>query len=312
MDDDTVVRMLVTPEIAKQWIVDRAYTGQRKLRKSHVTMLAKEMTKGTFLSFTTIGFVKHQNGRTELIDGQHRLHAVVSSGMPQEFAIVTRSVETEDEVADIYGYTDIGRRRAPRDYFSALKLDERYDIPPSFISCFAPAVSFINQGCVGASADWKKIPRDQQVGLMDLYAPYAKTYYTYTLSAPRGVINRALFRSHVVALGLLTLRFSTQSVGRFGERTVERFWDGVIRNDMIAANDPRRHANTHLLTTYMANGGMRNMKARQITSAYGIRFLAVCFNLYMAGETRKQQIKVDELSALNIRGVPSDIDAWKI
>lgn len=76
--------MAVTPEIAKQWL--KTNTGNfRKLDMRRVTLYSKEMAAGQWqLNGETIKF----DSDGMLLDGQHRLHAVVESGATVEMLVV--------------------------------------------------------------------------------------------------------------------------------------------------------------------------------------------------------------------------------
>lgn len=72
------VEMLVTPEIASRWLQKKA-TYQRAISDQVVTKYAREMTKGEWVSTPT-----HMIGISPsgcVVDGQHRLAAIVKSGI---------------------------------------------------------------------------------------------------------------------------------------------------------------------------------------------------------------------------------------
>lgn len=76
--------VLVTPEQAKQWL-DTRFKNERPIHKNKVRAFARDMVEGNwhFLA-DTIRF--SEEGR--LMDGQHRLSAVVESGTAQWFPII--------------------------------------------------------------------------------------------------------------------------------------------------------------------------------------------------------------------------------
>ena len=79
----------VTPTKAAEWLAKHNIKN-RRLRKRHVSMLASDMSAGRWrMTHEAIGF--DESGR--LIDGQHRLSAVVESGKPQEFLVVRKLPE---------------------------------------------------------------------------------------------------------------------------------------------------------------------------------------------------------------------------
>ena len=77
--------MVVTPDAAKQWLSENK-KNFRKINKSRVSRYAGEMKKGEWhLNGTTVSFFEDGT----LNDGQHRLSAVVSSGVAVPMIIVT-------------------------------------------------------------------------------------------------------------------------------------------------------------------------------------------------------------------------------
>jgi len=95
----------VNPTKATEWL-NRNHPKNRKLSKTTSMVYGLDMLDGTFhlthqpIAFDVDGY---------LIDGQHRLAAVVESGCPQEF-VVARGVARE-----VIKYTDRGRKRSTAD-----------------------------------------------------------------------------------------------------------------------------------------------------------------------------------------------------
>lgn len=74
----------VTPRLAKQWLSCRSGI-QRNINKDHVARLAKMMADGNWREHA--GGVICFDDRGELLDGQHRLQAVIDSGTTQMFRV---------------------------------------------------------------------------------------------------------------------------------------------------------------------------------------------------------------------------------
>lgn len=98
----------VTPELAEEFLGKN--THNRNVRERHVRTLANEMQAGRWkFNGEPIRFGKDG----VLLDGQHRLHAVIKSGIPQKMLIVT-GIEGEAQHT-----MDTGSKRSTSD---ALKL----------------------------------------------------------------------------------------------------------------------------------------------------------------------------------------------
>lgn len=89
----------ITPAKARR-MLESNYEHQRHLRSSHVERLAQQMERGLFDGQNGQTIVL--NGSDRLIDGQHRLAAIVQSGKPQKILIVrgasSKAFETIDNI----------------------------------------------------------------------------------------------------------------------------------------------------------------------------------------------------------------------
>ncbi len=86
----------VTPDLARSWLKEN--THNRNVRQSHVDFLAGEMKNGRW-QVTHQGICIAEDG--VLIDGQHRLLAVVQSGVPVEMMITHGAKGETQDVVDI-------------------------------------------------------------------------------------------------------------------------------------------------------------------------------------------------------------------
>lgn len=115
---------IVTPEIASSWLFNN--TNNRRQKKSVIGNFSNAMLRGDWLVGQPIMF--DVNGR--LIDGQHRLLAVIKAGIPIKFLVVRNCLpESFDKL-------DIGSRRTNSDilYMEGSKYSE----------ILAPALSIID------------------------------------------------------------------------------------------------------------------------------------------------------------------------
>lgn len=99
------VQQIVTPAMAKAWLSKNA-CNQRKLRSGVVDRYARDMKAGKWLlTHQGIGF----NTRGELIDGQHRLHAVVLADLSVLMMVST------DVPCSAFSHLDLGMQRTTSD-----------------------------------------------------------------------------------------------------------------------------------------------------------------------------------------------------
>jgi hypothetical protein len=102
----------ITPRIAEKFL-ERNVNNYRKVTPNHVRFLATEMSKGEWCEDTGESIKFDWFG--DLIDGQHRLRAVVESGVPVkmrvEYGLDPRTVEVIDHHRRARNYADILGRR---------------------------------------------------------------------------------------------------------------------------------------------------------------------------------------------------------
>ena len=103
-----MTKIKVTPELAKEWL--KSNHKNRNVSEKRVIAYAKEMKRGAWRE-DTYEFIKMtKNGR--VLDGQHRLHAVIMAGVPISFHVVS------DVPEDVHSVLDTGKSRTASDVFS--------------------------------------------------------------------------------------------------------------------------------------------------------------------------------------------------
>ena len=107
---------LVTPELAREWLATGVWN--RTVSRDTVRAYVREMVAGQWLR-THQGIAMDEMGR--LIDGQHRLLAVIMAGIPVEL-MVTRGLATAEGCAPGAGVMDVIDRGRGRSVGNQLQL----------------------------------------------------------------------------------------------------------------------------------------------------------------------------------------------
>lgn len=244
----------ITPEIAKEML--RWNYGNRPISKPSVRLLAEQMSKGKWhLTGETIIFA--DSGR--LIDGQHRLEAVVQSGCTIEVA-VTRGVEEE-----CYKFIDQNRPKGIKDFLSGADR--------TLLASVGKKILFVKKGFLGnASIKAYNYTTDEAVDFIEenvniiaKVARLADRCYRHLNFMSKSEIGGIagfliLFKNHkenVVEDFFMELFFSTN-----GDKGVE-----ILRNRLI---QNKLNRNSHL-----------SSKAK-------MAIVAKTWNAWLKGEQRKQ------------------------
>lgn len=275
--DVKVHQVNVTPEIAQAWLAAHIFDGQRKIRPSHVSHLADQMKSGDFLPYTTLEFV-FSNGQKHLTDGQHRLAAVVRSGIAQPFIVVERVAQNDDDVGMIYGLTDINLRRTISDMTSAIHLDSETGLSRTQLNELGACTIFMSLGFHRPKT--RHVHRRSLIDAIRENAEYAKSYYEI-IAGCSSHVRHALGRSATLAVAVVTYKYAYE---KYGER-IDEFWKGAAFDDGLRTGDPRKHAYEHFLSATMPTGGTRKLRrGGQVVSADdSARFVATCYNKFIQG-----------------------------
>lgn len=133
---------VITPELAATWLDEKRNRRNRKIREAHVATLARDMVAGDWQ--LTGESIKWQGdpdaGDALLLDGQHRLEAVLLSGVTIQSFVTTGLKPDAQEVMD----TNL--RRSAK---NALELEDFED--PSAVAALARMVLLWDQGAFKAT-----------------------------------------------------------------------------------------------------------------------------------------------------------------
>lgn len=291
--------MTVTPSMAAEWLASSQFEHQRSKRQWHIDYLAQEMKKGRFLPGTQIRFSVY-DGQYRIIDGQHRLSAVIKSGIPQMFSVLWMP----EDPSISYGHLDIGVGRTVQDMYSAIQLSEETGIGKDLLSRVGSAVKFIDGNFVAAKSKSDKLSPDEQANLIRSYSKAANNFAEVTAGVP-AEMKSGISRVATLSIALVTFRFAAESLGT---DKVEEFWIGVAFDDGLSIGDPRKTANRHILTTSMVGGSTAHSSSSKTmwSASYSARYLANCWNAWVEGREIKLTRVANDKSKMLLLGTPFD------
>ena len=224
-------KMPVTPQLAKQWLAMN--TDNRKPSANWIGKLARDMRNG---QFPNIGETIKFDTEGHLIDGQHRLMAVIESGKTIEFIIV-EGIARENRFK-----MDKNRRRSASD-----ELTMGYGIPSAKSA----------QAVCRLVLLWEV---EEIRG--EVYKPTDAEIVDYVV-ANRDAIGQAVrfgmgLRNEIGALPAAfgALYYLTY---RIDAATGLEFWEGVMRGERLTSGDPEL-ALRNLIIRHAQKGGEKPVK----------------------------------------------------
>lgn len=103
-------RRAITPEEAETLLRENNFSGQRRVREETVKRYAKAMADGRWTPGTQLASCECE-GQLVLVNGQHRLSAVVAHGAPVEFQILVNKVSHWRQISEQYARHDCDAKK---------------------------------------------------------------------------------------------------------------------------------------------------------------------------------------------------------
>lgn len=285
--------MMVTPEIASRWLSECRFAGQRPTKASHVAFLAECMRRGEFETGQLV--FRSWNGRRFLIDGQHRLLAVVATGIPQAMTTVECIVPSFEDVQTAYARLDRGSVRSMQDVLGAFGLDEALDLTRTQIGWFAAAIVIVGNGFArrgggkGGVVAYLRRSAETRERLMRQFDGPARSYLAAIAASPHSISKR-LSTAPVMGVGLVTFKHAAHRA--------DIFWRLVARNDGLRAGEP-----AHALVNFLIDKPVIGLG-----EAYYSRAVAAAWNAFWDERELRLIRPADETKPIKIAGTPYDGD----
>lgn len=268
----------ITPAMATYWLENYHFDGQRKIKPAQVKMLASEMRAGRFKrSEFRMG---HVNGQVMLSNGQHRLHAVLESGITIPASVYNFIGDGRADVADDYTYCDINSLRTLAERVQSTDLLERtgmtYQNFNALCASLAPIIGGFTPSAYGSTLQVLRSAAVRQRAIED-YAGVANDYYDVIFGCD-GYLGRTLRRKPIMAVGLITL----------GARPVKgtEFWKGTAENDGLRKGDPR-----HTLMRWLLSNDARTtppmIQSRVVATAWNAFYEERTIHRFNLGDTSR-------------------------
>lgn len=277
----------VTPEMAAAWLATDLYVRQRRLRDWHVKRLAVAIARGEFkpgtLEFCVV------DGKRYLVDGQHRLMAVVTSETNQTFAVVEYHYPAMEEVETHYARTDIGVKRMPGEAPALQRFREEHQLTDPAMKGVIGASGLLIKGFEHRDNDGvrREPSPDERAYLANQFASEITGYFS-AISHGKPQIHKHLRKGGTTAVGILTFRHQKEKA--------KPFWERVAALGGYEENTGESH-----LVAFFLDRGQTRLRGEELA-----RWVARCWNAYF-GEVRVTYLRApDMLAPIKIAGTHYD------
>ena len=245
-------RIGIEPELAARILSETNYDGQRRIDHSQVDTYAEMMRRGLWLQGGQIAF-----GRLaevlHLVNGQHRLSAVVAAGEVQEFQVLITECREVDDLRNLYWRFDaVMKPRTLQQILNASGMAGSNHLSKTMTTAVYRAIAFItNDMRSPVTGSGHKTPVENRIIDARLAAcePWwepARKYESMIAGAQHG-LRAKLHAASIVAIALVTIKHQP--------KLAAEFWEGIARNDGLRKGDPRHTLINWLLTTHDKGSG---------------------------------------------------------
>jgi hypothetical protein len=254
---------------------------QRRVKDHHVRQLAKHMIGGTFEPGTQIHLMKYK-GEVYIINGQHRLAAIVKSGVAIDLAIKYQEATEEVDLIRAYSQHDVGLPRSPSEIYHAHGLPKKFNLTGGEAQKIASAIRTImigfrnnvskNDPVYADTRDSSEIARlfEEKYG-----APGVK-FLTVTSKA-EGALRAQLKSAGTMSVGIVSLIEQPEMA--------VKFWTAVAHPESLKGAHP---------CVQLANW-LREHTARTVNHDVRARVVMAAWNAFVA---KKPYANFDEVDTL--------------
>lgn len=253
----------VTPALAEE-LLALNFEHNRGQRAGWVKRWRNALETGEFFEGSVIR-LNYLAGSYILTDGQHRLAAIVESGITATMTVVICEQASAGDVRTDYALLDsFGQKRSQADVITAL--DSAGEIKTgSLLTSYAAAARVIKANFTNTSK--VEFSRLEIYPLLRDYA--SEIELTREWIKPGGdSASRGFVRAGVLAVALITARHADADKAR-------SFWSEAVQDDGLRKHDPRKKLNEYLRVPAPSGG------SQQMTTA---AVAAKCWNAHIAGE----------------------------
>jgi hypothetical protein len=282
----------VTPEMARDLLRDAAYENQRSERGWYASAVAKDIRRQEFFDVSAIAIAEFPDGTRATLNGQHRLKAIVESGIATELVIISVAMPSTEAAFLLYTKIDSGLARSPADFAGELKerigATTKRDVTQAWAAIGLLGGHFypLRHG------SWEQRSKDWRLLLLRAFLPEIAMYLQIVQLAAM-TTRRLMVRTPIFAVALVTLHWQAEIAGLF--------WSGLAKRESLKRADPRLSL-LNSLGEHPSSSTRLNIEARHAANVWNMLYRGRTMKVRPDGTTRLQARQ--KLYPLDIKGTP--------
>jgi hypothetical protein len=276
------------PGIAERILEQTNFHGQRKLKPARVMERLIWIQSGMWESGFAISFIELPDGTFWLVDGQHRLHAIMEHETSVKLRINIMRAEDEDHARRIYaGFDKSDASRTDIEILDAVQASDEHKLKRATTRALFRSLAILRNNMEPTKSNNADSfeARSTELRLIDMaeWAEEARLYEDCVEHASTW-LKVKLLGAGCCAVGLYTIRHQRAKACEF--------WKGVAQDDGLPKGDPRK-----ALIDDFKN---RNIKGGHRPS---IQQACIAWNAYFSGR-KISYVRATEKAPIAIAGTP--------
>jgi hypothetical protein len=264
--------IIVTPAMARQWLDEHNYVGQRHCRARHVTRLAAALEAGRFRERTTVIQFVALEDEYHLVDGQHTLEAIFKSGRSIPLTVIRERVTAISELRKIYSTFNRDLPRRPNEILAGLGLASRFHMRSTDIDLYYRSLRWVlGEFRIPSQATDIVIASDVGFVAAAMAEPRwltaANLAFDVIAGAATSYLRRAMRRHDALAIMIATLTDDVADLPK-----ARGIWQAVAADDGLRQGDPRKAIVNLLMQRGSGDARFHLLQLRSLATGYNAAY----------------------------------------
>ena len=280
-------RVLIYPDVAAAILATTNYEHQRKIKPFRLHRHKTTIARGQWDSDNTIRFARF-GGRLTLVDGQHRLTAIVETGVPCAFVVVISDVSSAAEIHRMYSRIDVDGNRSVADVLNAADPTAGREVSyemrrGAYKAMDILANDFPHRRLKVGEAEL--VTKEDRVNCMTFWLDELEDYDAIVRGA-QSQLRYPMRQPGIIAVALATFKHQPAKA--------QMFWQAVAENKLLKPGDPEQALVNFLLTS-------RKDDAAKVSERYTAQVWNAWYHRRPLTKVRKSP---SEIRPIKIAGTP--------
>lgn len=265
--------------MAKNMLEKLNFQYNRPLDPLKVKQYAKQMKDGNWGDWSEITLAVFPDGKKMLLNGQHRLAAVIESKTACRFTVTEIPVKNDDEAGRIYATLDTCKTRSKGDSLRALLTDQLGMFNARQLTKLGSSVDYLFKSILKKDIKYLSVFELSDIIINNKFGELYNELTKIFSKSTKEVSNAFTGRASVTAICLALLKTNPIKAGEFLRDIAE---------EKTPVNTPA-HSIRYFLTTVKSSGGpgkkveFSHGEAKYIHS----RAVLIAWNAFLRGESLK-------------------------